>query len=217
MKATGLQNVNEIINNELQKLETGPADDDTTIDLALSTDVEKSRSDNEEDPDSALGSQVYSGSAPITTGSAPIVTGSAPIVTGNTPIFTGSVNPTLPEMSFQPLSMTETRSSSQWSQILDDSSKLSEISDPKIDENRKEIGNLENVGAKVAQYLEKLRSDDKFQISLASDVSTRKKVGEIGENETKLTFGTDLDASTLTEAKFVKGLQQSLDLSDDQD
>ena len=229
MKSEGVQNVNQMINKELNELETGPEEDETTIDLALSTDVEKSGTDFEEDevdPDSALGSQMAS----------------APII---------------PEMSFKPLSMSETKSSSQWSQISEKSPMktllsenspmktlmsenspmktqreiiVAETQNDKQDSlhNEKPSGKefqkeaMENLGAKVNQwnqYLERLRKDDKFQFSFSSELSRKspEKETEIKDEETKMTFGTDLDTSTINEDKFRKGLQESLDLSDDVD
>ena len=160
--------------------------------------------------------------------------------------------PIIPEMSFKPLSMSETKSSSQWSQISDKSpikTLLSENSPMKtlMSENspmktqreivvaetqnekqdslhiekpfRKEFQkeDMENLGAKVNQYLDRLRKDDKFQFSFSSELSGRKPETEMKDEETKLTFGTDLDTSTINEDKFRKGLQESLDLSDDED
>lgn len=198
------------------EIETGPADDETTIDLALSTDVEKSVNED----DSAFESQAL-------------------------PISSRSQNPTNPELSFKTLDLSETKSSSNWSSNLSDKSfktpqqEKSEKSFKKFHEKpetsfksyqekpeksfkteksgkksnpeppKKEA--MENVGAKVAEYLNKLRTDERFQVTLGSEISEKKSENN---DTTKMTFGTDFDNSTLTEAKFRQGLENSLDLSE---
>lgn len=183
-------------------LETGP-DQETTIDLALSTTEmeEKSGKEDEEeedDPDSALGAEGNSESHPIS---------GAPAML---PIFPPlSIN-----SSFQPVQMnlSETKSSSQWSK----SGMTEDL--PIEQEDAKEAKKHEiNVDAKVAEFLDKMRNDERFQISLGSEMlEKRKELPLPMTNETKVTFNTDLESSTtLSESKFRQGLDASLfDISD---
>jgi hypothetical protein len=196
-----LVNFSQFFKKDPMALETGPDDDETTtIDLALSTDVEKS---HEDDPDSAFGSQAL-------------------------PASVSAANPApgkLQEMSFKPLDLSETKSSSigagsaagNWSQVLTPQASAAEENTPDQQQRNKEENKhqaMQNVGAKVAEYLNKLRNDDRFQISLSSDLD---RDGGPKLNESKLTtgFSTDFDVSTVTEDKFRQGLEDgSIDLSE---
>ena len=77
-------------------------------------------------------------------------------------------------------------------------------------------GNLSGeVGTNVAHVLDMLRNDERFQVSLSSELE--KKRNNFTQDETKVTLGTlgsDLDTSTVSEAKFIEGLSRTLqDLS----
>ena len=73
---------------------------------------------------------------------------------------------------------------------------------------------MENVGEKVAEYLNKMRNDKRFHVSLSSDMGPAHKL-PIPENltDTKMTFNTNFE-STLTEDQFRKGLESSLHISE---
>ena len=166
------------------QLETGP-DEDTSLSLAISSD--KSMDNSDPDPDSALGPSEAIQTAPVQ------------------------------EMSFRPLDLSETRSTSQSSNWSQNDIKEAEINNEKADENPQNEPNLQdkaelfaNVGAKVTDYLNKMRTDKRFQISLASLDKSR----ELPDDSTKMSFNTDLDSTTLTETKFRQGLESSIDLSD---
>ena len=164
-------------------LETGP-DQETTVDLALSTTEIDEKDSVDDDPDSALGAEGNSESHPISGALLPII-------------------PPPMNLSFQPVQMnlSETKSSSQWSRIGEDLD----------DEKKYEI----NVDAKVAQFLDKMRNDDRFQISLGSESMLEKRRALPIHNDSKVTFNTDLESSTtLSESKFRQGLDSSFDVSD---
>ena len=57
-----------------------------------------------------------------------------------------------------------------------------------------------------------LRNDERFQISLSSDIQRNRNKG--AQDDTKVTLGSDLDTSTVTETEFIQGLSRTLqDLS----
>ena len=57
-----------------------------------------------------------------------------------------------------------------------------------------------------------LRNDERFQISLSSDIQRNRN--NDAQDDTKVTLGSDLDTSTVTETKFIQGLSRTLqDLS----
>jgi hypothetical protein len=186
-----LEDVNRIVvaKNPLE-LETGP-NPDTTIDLTLSTDIEKSTKDDPEedlDPDSAIGEGI-SDSQPLSGSQAFHIPDNA-------------IN-----ISFKPvqLELSETGTSSNWSQVVPPT-------EPKTNPEKKQIfldAVTDNVDAKVAEFLNKMRTDERFQVSLSSDID-RNVVPDL--TDTKVTFNTDFD-STISEAKFRQGLENSLDLS----
>ena len=66
-----------------------------------------------------------------------------------------------------------------------------------------------NVGSKVVEALNKLRNGEQFQVSLSSVLQA--KGDKFQTDETQVSFGTDLEASNLTESRFIEGLQRSLD------
>ena len=200
------ENVNRMLAKDPLELETGP-NDDTTFELNISTDRSVT--------DSALGDGI-SDSQPISGSiSMPIVENVIPQV-APIPRSTQTLNP---ETSFQPVEMnlSETKSSSVLSQDIaeessttNDSQNFRELIDDKVRQ-----GNVQaatgNVDAKIAEFLHKVKNDDRFQISLSSqNVPSRNFPNE----DTKLTFGTDIDSSTLNESKFRRGLQDPSEESD---
>ena len=200
------ENVNRMLAKDPLELETGP-NDDTTIELNISTDRSVT--------DSALGDGI-SDSQPISGSiSMPIVENIIPPQV--VPIPSRSTQTLNPETSFRPVEMnlSETKSSSVLSQDIADgelSTNDSENFREMIDDRLRQ-GNVQaatgNVDAKMAEFLHKVKNDDRFQISL-STVKSRNLPNE----DTKLTFGTDIDSSTLNESKFRRGLQDPSDESD---
>ena len=202
LKTTGMQNLqnfDKVVTKDPMELETGP-EEDTPLSLEISSDksseVDPDHGDNSA-RDSAIGV-----SEALQTASA-----AAPLV--------------VPEMSFRPLDLSETRSStsqsSNWSQneSKDEIRKSNEAEEMPVKEDKK-ADLMANVGAKVNDYLnkiEQLRTDKRFQISLASLEQSRDLPGD----STKMSFNTDLDSTTLTETKFRQGLESSIDISEDQE
>jgi len=203
LKTTGMQNLqnfDKVVTKDPMELETGP-EEYTPLSLEISSDksseVDPDHGDNSA-RDSAIGVsealQTASAAAP-------------PLV--------------VPEMSFRPLDLSETRSStsqsSNWSQneSKDEIRKSNEAEEMPVKEDKK-ADLMANVGAKVNDYLnkiEQLRTDKRFQISLASLEQSRDLPGD----STKMSFNTDLDSTTLTETKFRQGLESSIDISEDQE
>ncbi len=221
-KMTGMQNFqdfDQILESKKSRHLSQNEDEETTIDLALSTDVEKSV---EEDPDSALGPSQKT----------------EPVIPepGILEPLHHSTGQSSEEMSFRPLELSETKSSVNWtksSSLANWSNVLTADKTPKappgVEVATSKAGQasqdqvMKNVDAKVAAYLNKLRNDERFQISLSSELDNKKSAtGANGrksfdQNETKMSFtSTDFaDISTLTELKFRQGLEASLDFSED--
>ena len=200
MKTTGMQNLqnfDKIVTKNPMELETGPADD-TSISLAISSDKSTDDHEDDPDPDSAIGVSEAIQTAAI------------------------------PEMSFRPLDLSETRSTSQSSNWSQNEIKEAEISQQPQATNEAENKEAEaeakkenlqkkdeifaTVGAKVQDYLNKMRTDKRFEVTLGS-LDKSKDIPE--DTTSKFSFNTDLDSTTLTETKFRKGLESSLDLSDE--
>ena len=189
MKTTGMQNLqkfDKIVTKDPMELETGP-EEDTSLSLAISSD--KSTDHEDPDPDSAIG------------------------------VSEAIQTAAMPEMSFRPLELSETRSTSQSSNWSQNEIKEAEISlqtnqaekneEPKNLQKKDEM--LATVGAKVQDYLNKMRTDKRFEVTLGS-LDKSKDIPE--DTTSKFSFNTDLDSTTLTETKFRKGLESSLDLSE---
>ena len=68
-------------------------------------------------------------------------------------------------------------------------------------------------GINVAQALNRLRNDERFQINISSEIQRRRN--NRTQDDTKvLTFGSDIDTSTVTETRFIEGISRTLqDLS----
>jgi len=150
MKAAGLQNFEKMLDNDFMQIETGPNDTLTNEDVTLELSEDKSEksgvSSHDDDPDSALGSVLESQAL-----------ASAPVI---------------PEMSFKPLDMSETKDSmgSSWSQSLQEESQHqqsqnttgsweSQKSQPDLKDGNVSRG----VGIDVAQVLNMLRNDEDFK------------------------------------------------------
>ena len=193
LKTTGMQNLqnfDKVVTKDPMELESGP-EEDTALSLEISSDKS-----TEIDPEPAsLAESGIGVSEALQTASPALV-----------------VNP--PETSFRPLELSETRSTSQssnWSQHEDTINKSNEeLQQPnKVDTEVKV-----HAGAKVNDYLsriEQLRTDKRFQISLASLEQSRDLPGD----SSKMSLNTDLDSTTLTEAKFRKGLESSIDMTEE--
>jgi hypothetical protein len=185
-----LEDVQQIVAKNPLELGTGP-DQDTTIDLALSTDIEKSTKDDEDDmdPDSAIGEGI-SDSQPLS----------------GSQVFHHLQHTT--NQSFKPvqLNLSETETSSNWEQV---------VPDTKINLEKKHVvlnAVTDNVDAKVAEFLNKMRTDKRFQVNLSSDLDRNTPNVVPNLTDTKVTFNTDFD-STISEEHFRQGLENSLDLS----
>ena len=147
-----------------------------------------------------------------------------------------------PDSTFQPVQMnlSETGSSSNMSsQIFDDStavnppppSQQDEIDFTKKTQQQEEsrvteteikklIPENPDASAKLADFLDKVKNDERFQFSLPSTTTHSVAKEDLPDNnETKITFGTDIHSdSTINESKFLKGLENSkfeLDEEDD--
>ena len=69
----------------------------------------------------------------------------------------------------------------------------------------------EKLGTNVAHVLDMLRNDERFQISLSSDI--QKKRNNRTKDDTKVTLslsGSDLDTGSVSESKFIEGLSRTL-------
>ena len=77
---------------------------------------------------------------------------------------------------------------------------------------------MKNMGSKVADFLNKLKTDDRFQISLSSEVQRKSDDKFTGEDVTNVTFDTDLDVEgpPITESRFIPSLQSTLTSNEDE-
>jgi len=217
MKASGLQKFEKMLDNNFMQIETGPneetlTNEDVTLDLSVSIDKsEKSEvSSHDDDPDSALGSALESQAL-----------ANAPVVPEMSfkPAET-SFKPLDPEMSFKPLDMSETKDStgSSWAQSLLEESQHQQSQNMTGSSKAESIkshsgGNFsgDKLGTNVAHVLDMLRNDERFQISLSSDI--QKKRNNRTKDDTKVTLslsGSDLDTGSVSESKFIEGLSRTL-------
>ena len=75
-------------------------------------------------------------------------------------------------------------------------------------EVKKLIPENPDASAKLANFLDKVKNDERFQFSLPSHSVSKEDMPD--NNETKITFGTDIHSdSTINESKFLKGLENS--------
>jgi len=193
---------------------TAPSKNET-VEINLSSDKSAAEvSANIDDPDSALGDGI-SDSQPI---SGATTSGGVGGLAYQPP------RPVLnPDSTFQPvqMNMSETGSSSNGmsSQVFEDSAVNSppppeQQQDERVTET--EVKKLiipeinPDASAKLAVFLDKVKRDERFQFSLPSTSHSVPKEDEPDNNETKITFGTDIHSdSTVNESKFLKGLETS--------
>ena len=111
------------------------------------------------------------------------------------------------------------------SQVFEDSAVNSPPPEQQQDERVTEVKKLiipeinPDASAKLAVFLDKVKRDERFQFSLPSTSHSVPKEDEPDNNETKITFGTDIHSdSTVNESKFLKGLETSkFELEEEED